>query len=80
LSLLSPSDVASGNKELVTEIRKDNWQFVRAALLGAIVLGVPSGILSYYTGVSTLASMGAAMGAALFVKFKMDKQKREMGR
>lgn len=52
-----------------------NLSYVKWAILGAIVAGVPSGIFAYYTGVESIASIGAIVGALGLMMYKLDKEK-----
>ena len=51
----------------VRETKKDSWNYVMWAIIGAIVFGVPFGFLGRLVEVERLASMGAAIGAVVFV-------------
>lgn len=47
------------------------------AILGAVVAGVPAGFIAYWTGIDSIASTGAVVGALglMFYKINQDKEK-----
>jgi hypothetical protein len=46
-------------------------------LIGAVVFGVPFGFLAYFTGIDSLASTGAAIGAVSFISFKINGERKK---
>lgn len=57
--------------------KKSSWKYIRYAVLGAIVFGIPSGIIAYLTGIESIVTIGTASGALMFMMNKINKEKEE---
>ena len=77
ISVRDKVDMTQVNKNQLSETKKDSWKYVKHSLIGAIVFGVPSGILAYYTGLDTLAPMGASIGAISFLSKKINEDRKK---
>jgi hypothetical protein len=65
----------SENKKQLKETKKSQWIYVGYALLGAIVFGIPGGILTYFTGIESFTTMGAIGGSMYFMLNKINNEK-----
>jgi hypothetical protein len=77
VSVTDKLDLASENQKQLIETKQDSLKQVKWALLGALVFGVPCGVLAYFTGVDALAGMGAAFGAIFFMMYKINKEREK---
>jgi hypothetical protein len=77
VSLTQKADVTKENKEQLAKTKKDSLKYILWAVLGAIVLGVPFGFLAHFTGVDILAPAGGALGAVLFMMWKVNRDKKK---
>ena len=67
----------SENQEELRATKKSSWKYIGYAILGAIVFGIPSGIIAYLTGVESIVIIGAVSGALTFMMTKINKEKEE---
>lgn len=66
------------NQETKNALRANNKSiggYLLYALLGGIILGIPSGFIAYYTGIDSIITIGAASGALGFLYWKIEKEK-----
>ena len=76
LSLVNHVDVSQAVSEELNATKKDNLRYVMWACIGAVVGGLPFGVLAHFSGIDMLAPMGAAGGAILFVMMKINRDSR----
>lgn len=76
-SLTTKEDQSEENQKEVKETIKSSFMYAKWAGVGAIVMGVPFGVLAYRTGVDRLALLGMAGGALLFMMYRMGKDRRK---
>ena len=74
MSLIEKVDMTEANVKHLKETRRNSWSYIKWALLGAIIVGVPAGFLANFSGVNILAPMGAAMGAVVFMTMKKNRE------
>jgi hypothetical protein len=55
----------------------NSWNHVGWALLGAVIFGVPFGFLAYLIEWDTLAPLGAALGATIFLTAKKNREGKQ---
>ena len=67
----------SENKSALEATKKSSWEYIGYAVLGAIILGIPSGIIADLTGIESLVAIGAVSGALIFLMYRINKQKEE---
>lgn len=67
----------SENQLELKATKKSSWKYIGYAILGAIVFGIPSGIIAYLTGIESIVSIGAVSGALMFMMNKIEKERRE---
>ncbi len=69
------STISENSKQLQATYQS-TIQYIGIALLGAILFGVPSGLISYFTGVDIIAPIGAVIGAMFLINRKIHKEKK----
>ena len=74
-SIESGKSLTTENQLALKKTKKASRQYVKYALIGAIVFGIPSGIIAYVTEVDSIASMGTAGGAVTYLLHKINKDK-----
>ncbi|MGC3946485.1 MAG: hypothetical protein QM762_18505 [Chryseolinea sp.] len=79
-SLIEKVDLNVENEREMQETKMSNLKYVKWAIIGGIVCGIPSGVIAYYTGLDSLAAIGAAGGASLVVMYKVNKDRRNVSR
>ena len=62
------------NNKMITTHKKRIPKYILHAFLGALIFGIPGGIISYYTGNDSLPGVAAGIGAITFLKQKMNKE------
>jgi hypothetical protein len=67
----------SENQSELKATKKSSWKYIGYAFLGAIVFGMPSGIIAYLTGIESIVTIGAVIGALTFMMNKINKEKEE---
>ncbi len=75
--LLTNLDYTTENKQHLRSTYKSNLNYIKPAIMGAVIVGIPAGILAYFTGINSLVSVGAAGGAISFVMNKIEKKKKK---
>ena len=66
------------NKDTIEALksnRKSIAGYLLYAILGGIIIGIPSGVIAYLTDIDSIASIGAASGAIAFLYWKIEKEK-----
>ena len=66
----------SENLNYLTDAKKSSWKYIGYALLGALIFGIPFGFIAHVTKVDSIVGVGAAVGALIFVKFKINQEKK----
>jgi len=56
--------------------KRTKWKYIGHAVLGSIIIGIPCGIISYYTGNEIIAITGAVAGGVIFMMNKISKEER----
>ena len=67
----------SENQSELKDTKKTTWKYIRYAILGAIIVGIPSGIIAHLTGIESIVTIGAVSGALIFMMNKINKEKEE---
>ena len=67
----------SENQAELRATKKSSWKYIGYAILGAIVFGIPSGIIAYLTGIESIVTIGAVSGSLMFMMNKINKEKEE---
>lgn len=62
-------------QEALLTNKKSIKGYLLHAVMGAILFGIPSGLLAHYTGMAIIVSIGAASGALGFLYWKIEKEK-----
>ncbi len=70
------SFISENQKELNTT-KKSNWKYLGYAVLGGIVFAIPSAFIANFTGISTIVSIGSAIGATIFLLYKINKDRED---
>ena len=65
----------SENQAELRATKKSFWRYIGYAILGAIVFGIPSGIIAYLTGIESVLSIGVVGGGLMFMMNKINKDK-----
>ncbi|WP_276483460.1 hypothetical protein [Paraflavitalea pollutisoli] len=76
LYLTSDIDFVSVNERALRATKKGNLKYLGWALLGAVVVGVPAGVIAYLTDIDSIASTGVALGAFGLVMKKMNDERK----
>lgn len=63
------------NKVELEETKKSSWKYVGYAIGGAIVFGIPGGIIAYLTGIDSIFTGSMIGGSIFFIMNKMNKEK-----
>lgn len=65
------------NQAELKATKKSSWKYIGYAISGAIVFGIPSGIIAYLTGIKSIVTIGTVSGAIMFMISKINKEKDE---
>ncbi len=66
-------DLTNENMNLISSVKRDSWNKIGWFVIGAVIFGVPAGLLGYFTGVDMLAPLGGVGGGLFFMMYKMSK-------
>jgi hypothetical protein len=77
LYMIEGIDFKKENARAIKATKKDSLKYVGWALIGAIIGGIPGGILAYLTGNSTIVSVGAVAGAMALLTKKIKEGRGE---
>lgn len=67
----------SENQAELKATKTSSWKYILYAILGAIIFGIPSGIIAYLTGIESFVSIGAVSGGLIFMMNKINKEKKK---
>jgi hypothetical protein len=76
VTVQTEKDMTQNNKQALVNTKSNSFRLVGWALIGAVVGGIPAGIIGYYTNIDSLAAVGAGMGALLLMKNRINKEKQ----
>ncbi len=65
----------SENEAQLKDTRKSSYQYVRRSMLGAIIFGLPGGLLAHLTGINLLMLVAVVGGGLLFLVMSINKDK-----
>lgn len=68
--------LAENSKNLKTTKRK-NLEYIGWATIGGLIGGLPAGLIAYWTGINSIASVGAVMGALTLMTKKITDDKKK---
>ncbi|OOV25891.1 hypothetical protein BXU11_14625 [Flavobacterium sp. LM5] len=68
--------LAENSKNLKTTKRK-NLEYICWAALGGLIGGLPAGLIAYWTGINSIVSVGAVMGALTLMTKKITDDKKK---
>ncbi|CAM3051733.1 hypothetical protein [Flavobacterium succinicans] len=68
--------LAENSKNLKTTKRK-NFEYIGWAALGGLIGGLPAGLIAYWTGINSIVSVGAVMGALTLMTKKINDDKKK---
>ena len=73
-------DFLNENSENLKSTKSNNLKYIGWAFIGALIGGIPSILIAKLTGIDSIASIGAALGAVVFLMIKIDgdKNKRKL--
>ncbi|GAL83873.1 hypothetical protein MYP_1101 [Sporocytophaga myxococcoides] len=71
--------MTQNNKQALKNTKSNSFRLVGWALIGAIVFGIPAGMLGYYTNIDRLVGFGAGIGILIVMIYKNDKEKQSKG-
>lgn len=63
------------NELALKEAKKSQWKFIGYAIIGAILFGIPSGIIAYLTGIESILRVGTIAGSIGFMMYKINEEK-----
>lgn len=69
-------DYFSKNKASLKSVKKSSYRRAGWVLLGALVAGIPAVLLALWTGIDTIAPVGASMGAMYYLNKKNEQERR----
>lgn len=61
--------------EAIESNKKSIKGYIMFAILGGIIIGIPSGIIAYLTGDDSIMSIGVTSGSIGFLFWKIEKEK-----
>jgi hypothetical protein len=70
-------DFKTENKRTLSSTKKNSLKYVGWALLGALIGGIPAGLIAYWTGINSIISIGAASGAIGLLTKKINDEKKK---
>ncbi|WP_045459582.1 hypothetical protein [Sporocytophaga myxococcoides] len=79
VTIRTEKDMTQNNKQALKNTKSNSFRLVGWALIGAIVFGIPAGMLGYYTNIDRLVGFGAGIGILIVMIYKNDKEKQSKG-
>ncbi|WP_028981332.1 hypothetical protein [Sporocytophaga myxococcoides] len=76
VNIYTGKDLTENNIQALVDTKSNTFRLIGWALVGAIVIGIPAGIVGYYTNIDSSAGVGATMGAILMMRNKNNKEKQ----
>lgn len=73
-------DFMTANASALKRTKSKNWNYLGWMLLGGLMGGIPGAFIAYLTGIKTIFSVGAVLGAVALLKKKMNDDKRKQAR
>jgi hypothetical protein len=77
MSITGRTDFTTENNRHARETKSDSLKYLKWAIAGAVVFGIPFGFVAYITGIDILAPLGAAVGAISLMMFRVDRDKKK---
>ncbi len=76
-SIETDQNLIEENRQTLQNTQKSNRKYLVAALIGALVFGIPGGFIAYWSGIDIIAGLSPALGAMIFMmtKIEIDKNK-----
>ncbi len=65
------------NSNTLKTTKNKNLKYLGWASLGAMIGGIPAGLISYWTGINTIVSIGAVGGAIAILSMKINEEKKK---
>jgi len=76
-SIETDQNLIEENQRELKQTRKSNRKYLIAALIGAIVFGIPGGFIAYWSGIDIIAPTSAVSGAIIFMTTKIETDKNK---
>lgn len=70
-------DYLTENSKSLKTTKSKNLKYFGWAILGGLIGGIPAGLISYWSGISTIVSIGAAGGAIALLTKKINDDKKK---
>ena len=70
-------DFLKENSKNLKLTKNNNLKYIGWAVLGGLIGGIPSILIAKLTGIDSIASIGAALGAVVFLMIKIDGDKKK---
>ncbi|PRY05349.1 hypothetical protein CLV24_13029 [Pontibacter ummariensis] len=76
-ALISNFNYHSINNKLLRETQSDSRKYVKYALIGGVIAGVPAGFIAHYTGIDAIVGIAAAGGGFYYMRHQIEKDKKK---
>lgn len=73
----SKFDFLTDNSKTLKKTKSKNLKYIGWAALGGLIGGLPAGFIAYWTGINTIVSIGAAVGAIVLLTKKINEDKKK---
>ncbi|MDP2187212.1 MAG: hypothetical protein Q8J69_00885 [Sphingobacteriaceae bacterium] len=70
-------DHLSKNEASLKSVKKSSYRRLGWVLVGALVAGIPAVLLALWTGIDTIAPVGASMGAMYYLNKKNEQERKQ---
>jgi hypothetical protein len=70
-------DYLTENSKNLKTTKSKNFKYLGWAALGGLIVGVPAGLIAYWTGINAIASVGTAGGAIALLTKKINDEKKK---
>jgi hypothetical protein len=68
-------NIYASNKTAMKTTKSDSFKYVGWAALGGLILGLPAGLVGYWTGIGLIVPIAATVGAVAMLRFKINGEK-----
>lgn len=76
-AIMSNFNYYAVNKDLLRETQSDSRKYVKYALIGGVIAGIPAGFVAHYTGIDSIVGIAAAGGGFYFMRHQIEQTRRK---